>query len=63
MELILNALSQRKKAKEINTTNFMSLWCGQSAMLCRDIKAADLIYDLVTETKKSLANNAIDLKI
>ncbi|MCX7125475.1 MAG: nitronate monooxygenase [Gammaproteobacteria bacterium] len=48
---IQNALTNqmRKVAKEKNDTDFMSLWAGQSAQLCRDVSAVELIQGLVFE--------------
>ena len=48
-----NALTNpmRKKAKEENNMDFMSMWAGQSAELCRNISASELINTLVIETK------------
>lgn len=48
---IQNALTSkmRKKAKELGHVDFMSLWAGQSAQLCRSVSAGELIDLLVTE--------------
>ncbi len=49
---IQNALTKimRAKAKEVNAVEFMSLWAGQSAALCRDVSAKELINQLISET-------------
>lgn len=51
---IQNALtkSMRQKAKEIGSTEFMSMWAGQTAALCRDISVNELIVQLVDEANK-----------
>ncbi|KTD67081.1 2-nitropropane dioxygenase [Legionella steelei] len=50
---IQNALTSmmRKKAKEKNNSDFMSMWAGQSAQLCRNIHAGELISALVREAE------------
>ncbi len=50
---IQNALTiaMRKKAKEQNNIDFMSIWAGQSAQLCRNTTASELINALVIETQ------------
>ncbi len=50
---IQNALTNlmRIKSKEQNNIDFMSLWAGQSAQLCRNISASELINTLVCETE------------
>ncbi|AMP90155.1 NAD(P)H-dependent flavin oxidoreductase [Legionella pneumophila] len=50
---IQNALTQvmRQKAKENDNIDFMSLWAGQSAQLCRHMSAGDLINTLVIEAE------------
>lgn len=55
---IQNALTRpmRKKANQTNATEFMSLWAGQAAALCRDISASKLIQQLMLETKESLSS-------
>jgi len=52
---IQNALtnSMRQKAKETDSTDFMSMWAGQAAPLCRDISAGKLIAQLIDETNKT----------
>lgn len=42
--------TMRKMAKEKNNIDFMSMWAGQSAQLCRQITASELITALVNET-------------
>ena len=44
--------SMRIKAKETDSTEFMSMWAGQSAVYCRDISASELITQLVDEAEK-----------
>ncbi len=48
---VQNALTNamRKKAKERNDINFMSLWAGQSVSLCRNLPANKLMNTLVKE--------------
>lgn len=50
---IQNALTSamRKEAAKQNNTDFMSLWAGQSAYLCKEISAAKLIEDFDNEVK------------
>lgn len=50
---IQNALTttMRKKAKEKNNIDFMSMWAGQSAPLCRSMPAGELISALVLEAE------------
>ncbi|AWN73656.1 nitronate monooxygenase [Legionella anisa] len=50
---IQNALTSmmRKKAKEQNDIDFMSMWAGQSAQLCRNMSANELISALVLEAE------------
>ncbi|CAM2961989.1 2-nitropropane dioxygenase [Legionella steigerwaltii] len=50
---IQNALTtkMRKKAKEKNNIDFMSMWAGQSAQLCRSTSASELISTLVLEAE------------
>ncbi|KTC89635.1 nitronate monooxygenase [Fluoribacter dumoffii] len=50
---VQNALTgkMRKKAKEKNNIDFMSMWAGQSAPLCRNVHASELISALVRETE------------
>ncbi|HAU1150841.1 TPA: nitronate monooxygenase [Legionella pneumophila] len=50
---IQNALTQvmRQKARENDNIDFMSLWAGQSAHLCRPMSAGDLINTLVIEAE------------
>nr|WP_115303980.1 nitronate monooxygenase [Legionella beliardensis] len=50
---VQNALTtmMRKKAKEKNNSEFMSLWAGQSANLCRKMTAEELIRILIAETE------------
>jgi len=56
---IQNALTEtmRLKAKETDSTEFMSLWAGQAAALCRNISAAELIHQLIIETHNILKTN------
>ena len=51
---IQNALTStmRKKAKEKNNIDFMSMWAGQSAGLCRNISSSELINALVIEMEE-----------
>ncbi|MGM9452090.1 NAD(P)H-dependent flavin oxidoreductase [Legionella bozemanae] len=50
---IQNALTNmmRKKTKEQNNIDFMSMWAGQSAPLCRNTSANELIRALVLEAE------------
>jgi len=50
---IQNALTStmRRKAKELGYVDFMSLWAGQSAQLCRNTSASELMNLLVTEAE------------
>ena len=50
---IQNALTKeiRKKSKEINSVNFLSMWAGQSASLCRSLNADVLMSELIAELK------------
>jgi nitronate monooxygenase len=50
---IQNALTNamRKAAIAKNNINFMSLWSGQSAQLCRNVDAHKLVSDLVAEVE------------
>lgn len=50
---VQNALTtlMRQKAKEANNINFMSLWAGQSASLCRELTAEELISALIREAR------------
>lgn len=50
---IQNALTtaMRRKAKEKNNIDFMSMWAGQSAPLCRSMPAGELISALVLEAE------------
>lgn len=45
---IQNAFTQplRKVAAQQNNVEFLSLWAGQAAYLCKDISATDLMYEL-----------------
>lgn len=45
---IQNALTStmRKEAAQQNNTDFMSLWAGQSAFLCKELSAAELVKEL-----------------
>ena len=56
---IQNALTTvvRKKARENNNADFMSLWAGQSAMLCRNMAASELMSTLVLEAEAIARNN------
>ena len=53
---IQNALtkSMRQKAKETDSTEFMSMWAGQSVAFCRKLNAGELINQLITETNEIL---------
>ncbi|MBS0350076.1 MAG: nitronate monooxygenase [Proteobacteria bacterium] len=53
---IQNALTSvmRKAAIIKNNTNFMSLWSGQSAQLCRDMSASELMNELTVEVEALL---------
>ncbi|MBI2785767.1 MAG: nitronate monooxygenase [Legionella longbeachae] len=44
--------SMRKKAKETNNIDFMSLWAGQAATLCRNIPAGELVKTLIYEAEE-----------
>lgn len=48
---IQNSLTtaMRQKAKELNNPQFMSLWAGQSAHLCRKLSVASLLKTLLDE--------------
>jgi nitronate monooxygenase len=48
---IQNALTKamRKKAEEIDDTEFMAMWAGQAVALCRDISAERLVVQLIDE--------------
>ncbi len=50
---IQNALTSaiRKQAKQQNNIDFMSLWAGQSAALCRNLNAAELVNVLCQEVE------------
>lgn len=50
---IQNALTNimRKKAKEQNNIDFMSMWAGQSAYLCRNTSVNELIKSLIHEAE------------
>ncbi|KTD02213.1 NAD(P)H-dependent flavin oxidoreductase [Fluoribacter gormanii] len=50
---IQNALTglMRKKAKELDNIDFMSMWAGQSAPLCRSTSVKELISTLVHEAE------------
>jgi nitronate monooxygenase len=54
---VQNALTNkmRKKAKELNNSEFMSMWAGQSVALCRSISANDLINILVHEAEELIS--------
>ena len=53
---ILNTLTGplRKASAKKNTSDFMSLWSGQSAVMSRNLPASELIQRLVTETESVL---------
>jgi len=53
---ILNTLTGplRKASAKAGSTEFMSLWAGQSVSLSRSLPAADLIEQLVKETEETL---------
>lgn len=64
---IQNALTKtmRQKAKEIGSTEFMSMWAGQSAAFCRDISASELIDQLILEMNevfKTYNKREVDVK-
>jgi nitronate monooxygenase len=48
---IQNSLTQkiRQKAKSLHSSDFMSMWAGQSAHLCKEVKAKELLKSLVDE--------------
>ncbi len=46
--------AMRKAAIIQNNSNFMSLWSGQSAQLCRNMGARELISHLITEMESAL---------
>lgn len=50
---IQNALTKnmRKKAKEVESIEFMSLWAGQGASLCREISAKNLMSKLIADVE------------
>ena len=56
---IQNALthSMRQKAKEMNSTEYMSMWAGQRAFLCRSMSAHDLMVTLMMEMQEAAHNN------
>jgi len=56
---IQNALTSamRKEAQKQNNTDFMSMWAGQSAYLCKEISAAKLIEDFDTEVSHIFSNH------
>ncbi len=56
---IQNALTQcmRQKAKEMNSTEYMSMWAGQRAYLCRSMSAHDLMLTLMMEMQEAVHNN------
>lgn len=60
---IQNALTNimRKKAKELNNIDFMSMWAGQAAGLCRNTTSSELINTLIIEAEALLSgrNNAL----
>ncbi|KTD10894.1 2-nitropropane dioxygenase [Legionella gratiana] len=45
--------AMRKKAKEEQNIDFMSMWSGQSAQLCRKTSAREFINALVFEVEAS----------
>ena len=56
---IQNALTQRmrQKAKEMNSTEYMSMWAGQRAYLCRSMSAHDLMLTLMMEMQETAHHN------
>lgn len=56
---IQNALTttMRKKAKEEQNIDFMSMWSGQSAPLCRKLRASELIKTLIIEVESLKLNH------
>lgn len=56
---IQNALTttMRKKAKEEQHIDFMSMWSGQSAQLCRNLSASELINTLLIEVESLKLNH------
>ena len=56
---IQNALtkSMRQKAKETDSTEFMSMWAGQSAWLCRNMCVMDLMSKLIAEVEEAYHGN------
>ncbi|KTD50859.1 NAD(P)H-dependent flavin oxidoreductase [Legionella quateirensis] len=51
---VQNALTtkMRRKAREQNNIDYMSMWAGQSAFLCRNTSAAELINALICEAEE-----------
>jgi len=54
--------SLRKAAAAANNTDFMSMWCGQSASLSRGLPAAKLIEAIIAEYQEA-ANSAFHSSI
>jgi nitronate monooxygenase len=44
----------REEAKKQNNPDYMSLWSGQASALCKNISAAELLQELVTESRALL---------
>lgn len=55
---IQNALtsSMRKAARKNNLTDFMSMWAGQGAHLCKSVPAAQLVHELDDEISLIIKN-------
>ncbi|KTD60297.1 2-nitropropane dioxygenase [Legionella santicrucis] len=49
--------TMRKKAKEEQNIDFMSMWSGQSAQLCRKLSASELINALIFEVEALKLNH------
>jgi len=59
---IQNALTtpMRKEARKQSCIDFMSMWAGQAAYLCKELSAAQLIDELQHEVMLILKNNPLD---
>jgi nitronate monooxygenase len=57
---ILNAMTTpiRQAAAKANRPEFLSLFVGQAASMCRELPAAELIAKLIDETRAALARGA-----
>jgi nitronate monooxygenase len=62
---IQNALTGeiRQAAAKADRLEFMSLWAGQAASLCRSLPAAELVQTLMQETRVSLRQVQRDLEL